>query len=326
MRIANRKSRIMFLAVFMLFCISSVGKAAGLMPDDIITMHENGKSVNQIVTEIQNQGIDFDVNLQVLEQLIQKGVSQEVLEVLLGDNSPVAKNPKKPIVFSGSTQPGIAVITDPPGLSLEIDGHDHGITPSLSNKIVPGKHTIKVAHPLFFTRQEKIQFDGENFIVLNWKMEPREPIVRIAVNIKRGNSKEPWSWIIRPRGYCPGCEVNLKFQAWKATSRAGEAVFLLTEEAKRLFRGTGIGCLEMNIWKGEVRRDLPLRALPPPMIRYFITDIQVNGINTIDIRLDIEVRELNATNPDVKMIGDSGFLIKAELDPEDKKKKKTYED
>jgi len=323
--------RMIQIFVLILFVLPSVSNATGLMPDDIVKMQESGKSVDHIIEAIKTNGVAFEVDKKILEQMIQNGVEQKVLAVLI-NSTPIPATPgassslKHSISFSASTQPGIAIITDPPGLLLQIDGIDHGETPSFSNKIEAGKHIIKVSHPLFFLRQEEIQFDGKESVVINWQMEPREPLIRVNVNIKRGNSKEPWSWIIRPRGHCPGCEVNVKFQAWKSTTNGGEAVFLLADESKRLFRGNGIGCLEFNMWKGEIRRDLPLRKLPPPLVQYFLTDIRIDGIKTIDIRLDIEVRELNPMNPEVKMVGDTGYLIQAELSAETKQKRKTYEE
>ncbi|HPQ41172.1 MAG TPA: PEGA domain-containing protein [bacterium] len=297
-----------------------------LMPDEIITMHRNGRSDTQIITEIQSRGINFEVNLPVLERMIQAGVSQAVLEVLLGYDPSRRIQQKTTMRFSGPTAPGVAVITQPPGLNLFIDGKEVGVTPSLSNKLKPGKHVIRVDHPLYFSRQEEINFDGENDIVLNWLLEPREPVIRVSVSIERGDSSEPWSWIIRPRSQCPGCDVSLELKPWKPMASAGEAVFLLDDASKRLFRGNGTACLELNIWRGEVRRDLPLRRLPPPTVRYFITDVRIDGIQTVDLAVDVEIKQLNVMDPEVNLKGMTGYLIQSELSSEEKQKKKTYEE
>ncbi|MBN1296645.1 PEGA domain-containing protein [bacterium] len=326
MRIVNGLSLGCVWVMIWLIGLGPAVQAAGLMPDDIVAMHRQGFDERRIVSEIQAKGIDFEVNLPVMERFIREGISQGVLEVLFGYDPHRRMDRRETISLSGPAQSGVAVLTQPPGLNVSIDGQDHGVTPSLSNKLKHGKHVIRVEHPLFFTRQEEIDFDGSKDIILNWKMEPREPLIRVAVNIEKDNVNEPWSWIIRPRNFCPGCDVTVKLEPWKSMANAGEAVFLLSEETKRLFRGTGTGCLELNIWQGEVRRDMPLRRLPTPTARYYLSDIRIEGIEIVDISIDVTVRELNPSDPEVAFKGDSGYLIQAESGTGEEKKQKTYEE
>lgn len=314
------------IAILSCIFVSTICQAQLLSSDEIIKLHEEGRSSAQIIQAIQERGLGFEVTLPVLETMISKGVSQGVLEVLLG-NDP-GRSHSKPVGISMNKPPraGVTVFTDPPGLNLTIDGKPQGVTPYLSNKLSRGTHLFKVSHPLFFARQEEVSFDGEKPLELNWQMEPREPIIRLNVKIDRGTSNQPWSWIVRPRSQCPGCQVDAEFKAWKSVTRTGEAIFLLTDDAKRRFRGDATGCLELNIWEGEVRRDLPIRRLPPPIAKYYITDIQIDGIRTVDISIDIRVKELSKENLEISLAGDSGYLIKAELGPDAKSDAKRHEE
>ncbi len=298
--------------IMMVFLLSlsdwTQAQSSKLMPGDIIRLHQDGVSSDGIIERIKSAGIGFEVTLPIMEEMMQKGISQGVLEVMLGHD--MSRRSPNPIpVQSGPTQAGITISTDPPGLTLTIDGQNQGVTPSLSNKIKKGKHTIKVEHPLFFTRQEEIEFDGANDVYLRWKLEPREPIIRVSVNLDRGKNEAPWSWIIRPRNRCPGCDVNMELQPWQPIAHSGEAIFLLNEVSKRSFRGDGVTCLELNIWQDEVRRDLPIRNLPPPDLRYYITDIRIGRIEMIDVTINIRVKDLDKANPEVTMQGISGYLM-----------------
>lgn len=309
----------MYLSVLLICVVGTFSTAfaenSRLMPEDIITMHRNGLSSEQIVNQILKRDIGFEVNLTVLEKLINNGISSGVIEVLMGRNQPGEKT-SRPYFAPGPRQPGITVVTDPPGLDLYIDGSSHGVTPGLSNKLTKGKHVMKVDHPLFFTRQEEIEFDGENDMYLRWKMEPREPIVRVDVNIDRARQDEAWSWIVRPRNQCPGCDVSLKLTPWRSVAISGEAVFLLDDESKRLFRGSGTACVELNLWRGEVRRDLPIRRLPAPTLRYYISDIRINGIELVDLTINVRIKEIDQALPDVWLVSETGFLIPADQTPE----------
>jgi hypothetical protein len=313
MRIAKK-----YLSVILICFFGTVFVAAAensqLMPDDIIKMHKSGLSSEQIVSQILKRDIGFDVNLPVLEKLVNNGISSGVIEVLMGRNQSVAK-PSREFFPAGPRQPGITIVTDPPGLDLYIDGKSHGVTPGLSNKLSKGKHILKVEHPLFFARQEEINFDGENDIYLRWKMEPREPVVRVDVNIDRARQDEAWSWIVRPRNQCPGCDVTLQLTPWRSVAISGQAVFLLNDETKRLFRGSGTACVELNLWRGEIRRDLPIRHLPVPTLRYFISDIRINGIELVDVTVNIRIKEIDQALPDVSLVSDTGFLIPADQAP-----------
>ncbi|MBN1880336.1 PEGA domain-containing protein [bacterium] len=290
--------------------IGSYADPGQLMSADIIKMHEDGIPSSEIVDSIRTRGLGFAVTLPILEDMIKHGIEQGVLEVLLGhDLSRQVKTLDPSRAQTIPKQPGITISSDPSGLSLFVDGQSFGVTPSLSNKIKPGKHIIKIEHPLFFTRQEEIDFDGINDIYLRWELEPREPIVRVGVNLDRGSDTRPWSWIIRPRSQCPGCKVDLQLQPWQPIARGGEAIFLLDENSKRYFHGSGVTCLEINIWQDEVRRDLPIRQLPPPDLQYFISDIRIDRIEMIDIAINIRIKELDPLHPEIVLQGDSGYLI-----------------
>lgn len=299
-----------FVVIMYAFLIRfSAGKALSeLMPEDVVEMHKKGMSSEQIVNQIVKHGIGFEVTLPVLEDLISNGISDGVIVVLMGQ-SPAKSTPVRSYIPAGPRQPGVTILTEPSGLDLYIDGKQQGVTPGLFNMLKKGRHLIKVEHPLFFTRQEEIEFDGLNDVYLKWKMEPREPIVRVHINVDKAKGDEAWSWIIRPRSQCPGCEVNLNLVPWQTLVKSGEAVFLLDDQAKRQFRGSGVACLELNLWQGEVRRDLPLRHLPLPTLRYYISNIEINGIELVDLAVNVRIKEIEQAAPEVSMIGDTGFLL-----------------
>jgi hypothetical protein len=299
----------LLLTVFFLTAhFTILAESSRLKQENIVDMHKNGRNSEYIIEQIVRRGIDFETTSAVLIEMVNEGVSGSVIEVLLGQDR---TRYRESIRFSesGPAQPGLTIITDPPGLSLFINEKSQGVTPGFSNTLTKGKHIIKVEHPLFFTRQEEIDFDGQDNVVLRWRMEPREPVIRVGIGIERAPDDEPWSWILRPRNHCPGCNVTLELQSWKAFARAGEAIFVLTDEARRFFKGTGVTCLEMNLWRGEVRRDLPFRRLPPPTLRYFISDIRINGIELVDIDVNVNLKSIEHAIPDVTLDGDTGFLI-----------------
>lgn len=305
-----RVKYIVFL-VFFSFLVSHTAVLSGsskLTSDQIINMHNNNRDSKYIIDQIIERGISFQTSSAVLIEMINEGVPDSVIEVLLSQDRTRSRQSAR-FTHAGPTQAGITIITEPPGLSLFINQQSQGVTPAFSNTLEKGNHLVKVEHPLFFTRQEEIRFDGENSVVLRWKMEPREPVIRVNVRIERSPQNEPWSWIIRPRNHCPGSDVTLQLKSWETYTRTGDAIFLLEDEAKRFFRGSGVACLELNLWRGEVRRDLPLRRLPTPSFRYFIPDIRINGIELIDLDIVIDLKNIEQAIPDVKLEGKTGFVM-----------------
>lgn len=300
----------------MLVCLCNIAlfssrisaQSGTLTQTEIIKMNRDGVSEDVIVRKIQQDGLAFAVTVPVMEEMIKEGISQGVLEVLLGYDSTRMIRTSNP-TLSGPRQPGITVTTNPPGLTVFIDGQNYGVSPSFTNKIKNGKHIIRVEHPLFFSRQEEIEFDGSNDLFLKWVLEPREPIVRVSVNLEQAAEKQPWSWIIRPRSHCPACDVDLQLQPWNPIAHGGEATFLLDEASKKIFHGSGVTCLELNLWHDEVRRDLPLRQLPPPNFRFYITDVRISGIGMIDLTINVRINEFDPLNPEVTLKGDTGYLI-----------------
>lgn len=307
----NNKHLVFIVMICSLTIHVSIGKTLSkLIPEDIIEMQKSGMSSEQIVNQIVKHGIDFEVTLPVLENLVSNGVSDGIIVVLMGQDSSRSA-PVKNYIPAGHKQPGVTILTDPSGLELYIDGKQQGVTPGLFNMLKKGRHLIKVEHPLFFTRQEEIDFDGANDIYLKWKMEPREPVVRVHLNVDGVKVDEAWSWIIRTRSQCPGCDANLNLVPWQTRVKSGEAIFLLDDQTKRQFRGSGVACLELNLWQGEVRRDMPLRHLPPPTLRYYISDIQINGIELVDLTVNIRLKEIEQAAPDINLVSSTGFLIMA---------------
>lgn len=283
-----------------------------MTPDDIIEICSEGKSNSDIISEIQNRGIGFEVNLSVMQKLIDNGVSPGILEVVLSVSN--RKTPKYGVSYAPSqlTNPGLTIVTNPPGMTIYIDDEKVGITPYMSNKLALGKHTIRAMHPLFFPKIKEIELQGSQSAYEVWDMEPREPIIRVRVQVTSPDEDYPWSWIVRSREQCPD-EVTLSLAPWKdAFGKQEEAVFILSDDNKRIFKGSGSTCLELFLWRGEVRRDLPIRELPPCTARYFISNIRIKGMEIVDILVKVEVDKIDPTQPKVTLETTSGYLIETQ--------------
>jgi len=282
-----------------------------LTPEEIIDFCVSGMAESEIISQIQIRGIGFEVNLPVMQRFIEKGVSPGIIEVILG-NSPSTSYDEK-LVFTSLSEASssLFVVTDPPGIKIFIDGLERGVTPFLSNKIDEGKHMVRAEYPLFFTREQEVEIHSGKDIDLVWTMTPREPLIRIRVQVSGTDEKVPWTWIIRPRENCPD-PVSLKLRPWVLGAKKSEAIFVLSNESKRLYRGSGQACLEVFFWRGKIRKDLDLKKLPPCTARYFISDIQIQGIRSFDMTLNVHVIELDPDHPEITLDSSTGRFIATE--------------
>ncbi len=291
-----------------LMCLSGPCNAQDpLMPDDVINLCGAGKPDREVITILQSRGINFEVNLPVIQRFVENGISPGIIQVIMG-----LSNPEKPSTtfrsYSGKAQPTLALYSEPDGLRIFVDGVGMGVTPFLSNKLKPGKHMIRVEHPLFFTRDEMVTLSGEESVVLNWHMEPREPVIRIQVNLDAKSGADAWTWIIRPRNRCPD-DVSVNLKPWRFGAGENEALFVLDDDSKKLYKSFGTCCLEVFLWRGEMRKDIPVRDLPPCTARYLISNIQIMGIQAIPMTLKIIVQKMDPNNPDLVLESDTGYLV-----------------
>lgn len=296
------------VAIASLICLCGISHAADpLMPEDIIALCGVGQSDIEVISVLQSRGINFDVNLSVIQKFVESGVSPGIIQVVMGLSNPEKKASTRR-TFTGKTQASLALYSDPDALNVFIDGVGMGVTPLLSNKLKPGKHMIRVEHPLFFTREEMIDFTGEESIVLDWAMEPREPVIRINVKLEAKNDDYAWTWIIRPRSRCPD-DVTLNLKPWRFGAAENEALFVLDDDSKKLYKSFGKCCLEVFLWRGEMRKDIPIRDLPPCTARYLISNIEFMGIQSVQMTLKIKVDKMDPTNPELILDSDTGILV-----------------
>ncbi len=288
-------------------CFQPVSYAESpLSPDDIISLCNQGTAESKMVSIIHTRGIGFEMDLPVMQKLLNGNVSSGIIQVLMGLSNSSEKQPVSK-QFLPEAVPGISLSTDPPGFSVVVDGIEMGVTPFYSNKLTRGKHLLTVEHPLFFSRQEEVDLSGKKGVALNWKMEAREPLILVNVQVSSKEKDYPWSWIIRPRDNCPGT-TTVKLVPWQTISNNSEAIFIFSDESKRVYRGSGKACLEVLLWRGEIRKDLPIHDLPPSNARYFISDITFTGMESIDMDLLIQVDELDPLHPKVTLESDNGTL------------------
>ena len=302
----------LFLLLTLIFSGNGFGADTDpMMTKDIISLCATGKPEGEIIAILQTRGIGFEVNLPVMQKLVDGGVSPGVIETVLSLSSKNKSSANTVFQPSSPVNPGLTLVTDPPGMQIFIDDIALGVTPYMSNKIKKGEHRVRAVNPLFFTREETINLKSDS-IYLNWSMEPREPILRAKVHVYSEEDELSWSWIIRPRENCPD-PVSLDFTALDtADNLKEEAVFVLSDDVKRTFQGQGSTCLELFLWRGQIRNDLPIHRLPPFTARYFISGIQINGIQNLEFNISVEVKGLDPLNPIVKMDSSTGYLIKAE--------------
>jgi hypothetical protein len=279
-----------------------------LTPDDIISLCSSGKGEQEIKNEISNRGISFQINLAIVKKFTDSGVSPEIIKAVMGISANDSSEGSHPIVFSSPSTPSLTILSDPPGMALYMDGDPKGVTPFLSNKIDKGKHIVRLEHPLFFNQEKPYEFDGEKSAVLRIKMEPREPIIRFNMIVESEELEYPWSWIIRSK---PNFENREWLDLIPSTQnfKKDEAVFILSDKAKQTFRATGSACLEVYLWRGQVRSDLSLSDLPPCTVRYIISDIGVHGISLIDLLLRVKVSKIDPFHPEVRLESEAGKLL-----------------
>ncbi len=309
MRINTSKTLIsMIIAVVLFAHFAMAQQLIKLMPDDIVNLCASGKSNEELIDVIQNRGLAFEVNLPVMQRLIDAGVPPEILQVILSvsshgpDRLDYNFRQNLPAVKSG-----LSLSTSPHGMTVYIDGIKLGVTPFFSNKLEHGEHHVRVEHPMFFPREVTIEIDGRKLHDFNWEMEPREPIIHLKLSVE-GEEEMPWSWIVRPRETC-SVIPTLKLEAFQFHHSSDEAYFKLDEESKKVFRGGGNACLEVFLWRGEVRRDMSIRDLPPCTARYYITDIRINKISYIELNLKVSVRKIDPLHPTVALESDTGNLV-----------------
>ncbi len=300
---------ILSIAVFVFsVCTAKEAQKQGnaLSPEDIVALCRSGTSESSIISTLQDRGVNFEMNVPVMQKLVDGGVSPGIIEVILSLSGTKGKAVS---VIPQNTIAGLTLVTDPPGMKITIDGAEKGVTPFFSNKLKHEKHIVRVAHPLFFMHEEEIDLTDGKPVYLDWEMKPREPIIRVKCDVKSEKDTKPWSWIIRPRKNCPGGS-SLELIPWKEPGADSmQAVFILSDDFKRIYSGHGSACLEVFLWRGKIRDDLPLERLPPSTVRLFISNIVVNGIENIDLTLKIDVPQYDPNQPRISLEGDTGNLV-----------------
>lgn len=289
----------------------SIGRAEETLTiDAVIDLCASGKPESEIITEIRNQTLGFEMNVPVMQKLINGGVSPAIIQVLLSRAAAKTTSENNRIVFSGQpARAGLTLITDPPGMTVFIDGIRRGVTPFLSNKMEPGKHVLRVDHPFFITQEKEFEMKPDQSIFWEWTMESREPFVRVRLHVFSQDDPYPWSWVIRSRETCPE-PVSLSLVPWPGMDPDGsEAAFILSDTSKRTFTGSGSACLEVFLWRGKIRRDLPIRELPPCTSRFFISGIEFNGMNSVYIDVKLEIPQYNPTQPQITLESETGRIV-----------------
>jgi hypothetical protein len=297
------------ILITMFLLVENVKSGDGLLtPDSIIELCASGKKEDQIISEIKQKGINFDVNVPVLQKLVDGGVSPSIIEVVLSCSSSAKSESPKLFFSSQEAKPGLTLVTRPPGMTVFIDNTESGVTPFMSNKIKPGRHLIRVEHPLFFAKESGFEMAVDP-VYLEWDMEAREPIVRLSFNVFSDEDQLPWSWVVRPRENCPD-DVSLGLSPWtKDLVQNTQSIFILSESSKRTFSGHGSACLEVYLWHGRMRSDLPLHQLPPCTTRFYVSNISIDGLCTIDLNLKIQVPTYDPSQPVITLDGENGRLV-----------------
>lgn len=311
--------RIMKSSIYLIVILSILraGSISAVEPplsvDDLVGLASSGKSENEIVQELQNRGVAFEANVAVVQRLVDAGLSPGTLQVMLSVSG--RNNPSEARVIAPLTQsvPGLFISTTPSGMDVFLNGEIQGVTPFLNNKLEIGSYIVRVQHPLFITKEKTVELSGKSPVVINWSMEPTEPIVRFNFELISNEEDYPWSWVVKSRQNCPD-PVDLTFESAPEYSQPGTAVFTLSNESKATFQGKGQTCFELFLWRGKIRTDLSVKDLPSPVARYLISSVSIKGINYIDLNIVIEVNSLDPLHPVVTLNAPTGYL----LDTQDK--------
>jgi hypothetical protein len=281
-----------------------------MSPDDVLNLCSSGKPEVEVIKEIRSRGVDFEMNVSVMQKLLQGGISPGIIQVILSVSpGPGEKSEAKPVVSYGPAVPGLHITSKPSGIQVIIDGRQAGITPFLSNKVTKGKHLIRLDHPLFISQEKQVDLTMENTIALDFVLQPREPLLKLNVSTENEETEYPWAWIARARKNCPS-NPSLDLVPLTGTSENNSVIFVLSDESKQTFQSGGTACIEISFWRGRIRSDLPIQDLPPCTTQCLISEIEINGIQSIDLNVNLRVNKLDPLHPDIKLDSSTGSLIR----------------